>query len=334
LSLTGLENIHQHLKFRFSQKPDYRHHHRFVGAVNGAVRAASKPDEWKRILEFCTFTSSNRIVMRLRHLLTLAAILNLAAFATEAQVLNRVRNRVENRTEQKAGEEIDKLFRGKKNQKNQSGDQQGGQPGEEGGEFGVNNRSNKVGGGLISTPPDVNQNLADAEIAYKKNSYGEARHAVQQAMLGVELEIGNKILKSLPETVSGLNKEAESDRVTSTGWGWAGLTIYREYLNNNDKQFSATIANNSAWMAGVNAYLAGGGYAQQTGGQQNWKQTKLKGYRAIIEYSEDSGYRLSVPIGQSSLIVFEGINFASEPEMMKAAETFNIDAIKKELGEQ
>src|SRR5687767_11910364 len=35
-----------------------------------------------------------------------------------------------------------------------------------------NNPSNKGGGGLISTPPDVKQNLADAEAAYKSNSYG------------------------------------------------------------------------------------------------------------------------------------------------------------------
>lgn len=87
-------------------------------------------------------------------------------------------------------------------------------------------------------------------------------------------------------------------------------------------------------MAGVNAYLASGGYAQQTNGQQNWKQTKLKGYRAIIEYNENSGYKLSVPLGQSSLIVFEGVSFASETDMMKAAEIFNLDGIKKELGEQ
>jgi len=86
-------------------------------------------------------------------------------------------------------------------------------------------------------------------------------------------------------------------------------------------------------MAGVNAYLSGG-YAQQTGGQQNWKQTKVKGHRAIIEFSQDSGYKISVPLGQSSIIVYEGINFASEPDMMKAAESVNIDAIKKELGEQ
>ena len=86
-------------------------------------------------------------------------------------------------------------------------------------------------------------------------------------------------------------------------------------------------------MAGINAYLAGG-YAQTNNGQQNWKQTKVKGYKAIVEYDESSGYKLSVPIGQSSLIVWEGINYASEQEMMSAANAFDIDGIKKMLGEQ
>jgi hypothetical protein len=196
-----------------------------------------------------------------------------------------------------------------------------------------NNPSNKGGGGLITTPPDVNQNLSDAESAYKSANYGEARYAVQQAMLGVELEIGNEVLKSLPETVSGLPKQAESDQVTSTGWGWAGLTIQRKYLK-DDKQLTTTIANNSAWMSAINMYLANGGYAQQTNGEQNWKQIKVKGYRGIIEYSESSGYKVSVPLGQSSLIVWEGVNFASEQEILAATNSFDIDGIKKMLGEK
>lgn len=253
-----------------------------------------------------------------------------------AQVLNKLKNK----GEQKAGEAIDNLFSGKKKNQNQGGNQ-GGTPNNDpngqnsqGNGQGNNNPSNKGGGGLISTPPDVKQNLADAEVAYKKNSYGEARYSVQQAMLGIELEIGNKILKSLPEAISGLNKDAESDQVTSTGYGWAGLTIHREYNDKNEKELRVTVANNSMMMAGVNAYLNSGAYAQQNNGQQNWKQTKLKGNRAIIEYDESSGYKLSVPLGQSSLIVYEGVNFASEPELMKAAEAIDIDGIKKMLGEQ
>jgi hypothetical protein len=152
-------------------------------------------------------------------------------------------------------------------------------------------------------------------------------------MLGVEMEIGNKILKSLPETVNSLKKQDEADKVTSTGWGWVGLTIERQYLK-DDKELRTTIANNAAWMSAINVYLANGGYAQQTNGEQNWKQIKVKGYRAIIEYSDDSGYKLSVPIGQSSLVVWEGINFASEQEMVTAANAFDLDGIKKTLGEK
>lgn len=198
----------------------------------------------------------------------------------------------------------------------------------------ANRPANKGGGGLISTPPDVNENLTEAETAYKAGNYSEARYAVQQAMLGVEMEIGQKVLKSLPETVAGLPKIADADQVTSTGYGWAGLTIVREYRNDDDKELKTTVANNSAWMSSVNMYLSNGGYSQTTGGEQNWKQTKVKGHKGIIEYDESSGYKLSVPLGQSSLIVWEGINFASEQEMMSAANTFDIDGIKKMLGEK
>jgi hypothetical protein len=197
---------------------------------------------------------------------------------------------------------------------------------------GQNNPSNRGGQGLVTTPPNVNENLSSAETAFKNASYSEARYAIQQAMLGVEMEIGQKILKSLPETVAGLKKDEKADQVTSTGWGWVGLTILREY-ETGDKQFKVTIANNSAWMQAINLYF-NSGYAQTTGGEQKWKQTKIKGYRAVIEYDESSGYKLSVPLGQTSLIVFEGINFATEQDMMNAANQIDIDGIKKQLGEK
>lgn len=193
--------------------------------------------------------------------------------------------------------------------------------------------SNKGGGGLVSTPPDVKQNLSDAETSYKAGSFGEARYAVQQAMLGVEMEIGRKVLETMPASVSGLEKVEEADQVTSSGYGWAGLTIHREYLK-DDKQLTATVANNSAWMSAVNMYLANGGYSQTTNGEQNWKQTKVKGYKAIIEYDDNTGYKLSVPLGQTSLVVWEGVNFENEQEMMAAANAFDIDEIKKMLGEK
>ncbi|MBS1559224.1 MAG: hypothetical protein JST69_10920 [Bacteroidetes bacterium] len=240
--------------------------------------------------------------------------------------LNKLKNKAEKTLEQS----VDKKL-GINQPQNKTGQTSNPTPGSGGSQS--SSGGNQGGAGLISTPPDVKQNLSEAETAYGKSSYGEARYSVQQAMLGVELEIGNQILKSLPTTISGLSYDQKQDQVTSTGWGWAGLTIQRKYPSSN-KNFDVTVANNAAWMSAVNMYLTSGGYAQQSGGQQNWKQTRIKGYRAIIEYSESSGYKLSVPVGQSSLVVFEGRSFATEPDMMSACNAVDLDGIKKMLGEK
>jgi len=265
-------------------------------------------------------------MIRIKHLLVIGVAFTLGMAPASGQILNKIKQKAEKKAEQALEKKL-----GLGDDKNTNGSNTPGQSGSSG-----NNRNspnNTTGGGLITTPPDVQQNIADAQSAYKSGSYGDARYAVQQAMLGVEMEIGNKILNSLPESISGLSKDASADQVTSTGFGWVGLTIKREY-NNSDKEFRVMVANNSMMMAAVNMYLSNGGYSQSTGGEQNWKQTKLKGHRAIIEYNEGSGYKLSVPLGQSSLIVFEGVNFATEPDMMKAAETVDVDGIKATLGEQ
>ena len=70
------------------------------------------------------------------------------------------------------------------------------------------------------------------------------------------------------------------------------------------------------------------------GNNQNVKQTKVKSYKAVITYDESKGYTLLVPLGQSSLIVWECVNFATEQDVMNAANAFDIDGIKKMLGEQ
>lgn len=198
---------------------------------------------------------------------------------------------------------------------------------------GKNNPRNKGGAGLISTPPDVKENLGTAETSFSTAKYSEARYAIQQAMLGVELQIGQQILKSLPQAIGDMKADASADQVTSTGWGWAGLTIYREY-NKDDKQLRFSVSNNAAWAQMINLYFTNTGYAQNTGGQQNWKQTKIKGLKAVIEYSEGSGYKLSAPLGQTSLLMYEGVNFGNEQEFMKAAEQIDVEAIKKQLGEK
>ncbi len=190
--------------------------------------------------------------------------------------------------------------------------------------------TNTRGEGLTTTPPDVIENIDDAGKAFDKKQYVDARFAVRQAILGIELEMGNNVLEGLPEEINGLPYVKDEDMVASTGIGFVGLIIERVYRE-DDKQFKVTIGNDASMLTAANMYLASGAYA--TTSDQEYKNVKLGEYRGVIEYDEYSGYQLSVPIGQTSVLVAEGINFENEAEMMSAAESINIDNIKKELGE-
>ena len=194
--------------------------------------------------------------------------------------------------------------------------------------------TNKGGAGLKNTPPpDVNQQMTDAEKAYDANKYSDARYSIQQALIGVEIQLGRELLKSLPSEVNGLPKDTTQDKVVSTQWGWANMTIQRVYYDGKEKQLTTTIGNNGLYAGLVNMYF-NNAYVQADANQQNVKETKVKDYKALISYEESKGYTLIVPIGQSSMIVWECVNFADENEVMNAATQFDIDGIKKKLGEQ
>jgi hypothetical protein len=191
---------------------------------------------------------------------------------------------------------------------------------------------NTRGGGLTHTAPDVAYNISNAESAFKQGSYTEARYAVRQAILGLEMEIGQNILEGFPVTVKGLQMVPENDNVTSMSIGFVGLIIERVYRG-NDQQLKVTVGNDAVMLSSVNMYLTSGTYAS-TAEDQNHKQVKFKDYRGVLAYDDYSGYTLSVPFGQSSIFVAEGVNFESEQEIMAAANEFDIEKIKKEFGEQ
>lgn len=194
---------------------------------------------------------------------------------------------------------------------------------------------NKKGGGLTNTTPaDVNQQIADAEKSQQQGNYSDARYSIQQALMSVEIQIGKQILTSLPASVSGLDKDTLQNKVMSTQWGWNNLSIQSVYKK-GDQQMTVTIGNNSVYSGFANLYF-NSAYSQSVnnGKDQNVKQTKLKSYKALITYDESKGYTLMVPLGTSSLIVWECVNFATEQDVMNAANAFDIDGIKKMLGEQ
>lgn len=196
--------------------------------------------------------------------------------------------------------------------------------------------SNTKGGGLTNTtPPDVNQQIADAEKSQAAGNYSDARYSIQQALMSIELQIGKQVLQSLPATVNGLTKDTMQNKVMSTQWGWNNLTIQSVYKK-ADQQMTVTIGNNTMYSGFVDLYFNNSMYMQANSNndKQNVKQTKVKSYKAVITYDDSKGYTLLVPLGQSSLIAWECVNFSTEQDVMNAANTFDIDGIKKMLGEQ
>jgi len=193
--------------------------------------------------------------------------------------------------------------------------------------------SNKTGEGLKNTtPPDVMQQISEAETAQGSGKLSDARYSVQQALLGIELQMGKEILRSLPSTVADLPKDTLEDRVVSTQWGWANLTIQRIYRK-DDKQLTVLVGNNSIYAGLVNVFFAGN-YTQSNGQTQDFKQIKVKGNKAVIKFDKDAGYAVIVQLGQNGMISFEGVNFATEQDMMNAVNAIDIDGIKKMLGEK
>jgi hypothetical protein len=194
--------------------------------------------------------------------------------------------------------------------------------------------TNKGGEGLKNTtPPDVNQQIIDAEKAHSEGNYNEARYSIQQALMGVEIQIGQEILKSLPVAVDNVPKDSAQDRVMSTKWGWANMTIQRVYRK-DDKQLTVTIGNNPLYAGTMDLYFSGAYGAQSNGETQDMKQIKVKGNKAVIKYDKNEGYSVLVQLGQSGMITFQGINYANEAEITNAINTFDIDSIKNMLGEK
>jgi len=95
-----------------------------------------------------------------------------------------------------------------------------------------------------------------------------------------------------------------------------------------------SIGNNTYYSGIVNMYYMSATYSQGANSEQNMKQIRVKGNKALITYDDNKGYTVMVQLGQSSLIVWECVNFATEDEVMSAVNTFDIDGIKKMMGEK
>lgn len=195
-----------------------------------------------------------------------------------------------------------------------------------------NSPENTRGGGLNSSAPDVMENIRQAGVYFDNNKYRDARFAVRQAILGVELEIGGKVLADLPKSIGGLPVVESEDQVTSSGIGFVGLIIQRVYRD-KDQELRVTIGNDAAMLSAVNLYFSSGAYTTSSQ-EENVKQTTFQDERAVIQFGESEGYQLNVPFGQSSIFMTQGINYDSEDDFMSSSNEIKLTDIKTQLGEK
>jgi hypothetical protein len=194
------------------------------------------------------------------------------------------------------------------------------------------NVQNTKGKGLESAPPNVMENIKSARSSFQSKDYTQARYATRQALLGVDMEMGQNVLKSLPEKADGMDKLPEEDKVTSSEAGFVGLFVQRIFQA-NDKQLKIVVESSSYSSYAVNAAMNNNSYTASNN-NQNSKQVKLRGYNGLLQFDQNTGYTLSVPLGQSSVVLISGVNYADEKEFTAAANVFDIDKIKNELGEK
>ena len=182
------------------------------------------------------------------------------------------------------------------------------------------------------TPPDVRLQINNASQALAGDAYAEARFYVQQAIMGIELEIGYQILESMPEMIMGTKADKTLDEVFSTGAGFAGMIVSREYPG-DEGSVTANVGNNSVLYsyAGMQA-----DYQTQTGydGDVNSKVIRYKNNKAYIQVDDYAGYEMMIPFGQSSVFVLECSLCETEAQLMEVVDLFDIEEYKSLLGEQ
>ena len=264
----------------------------------------------------------NDVMMNKSAMLALIAMFFLG-FSAEAQ-LKKLKEKINQAVDKAVGNEVEKKT--------------GLPTGDNSGNSGSGNSGgpvNTTGGGLTNTePPDVKAHMAEAKTAHSGAKYSDARYELGRALMGVEIQLGREILKSLPKNVGGLDADSSMDKVMSSQWGFSNMTIQRVYKNKADKQMTIGIGNTGIFGGLAQFYIANAGMVEASAEKQNYKQVRVKGNKGVIQYDDNKGYTLVISIGQTSGILWECVNFATEQEVMKAVDSFDLDGIKKMLGEQ
>ncbi len=183
--------------------------------------------------------------------------------------------------------------------------------------------------GMILQAQDVQARLDEASSSYESGNLENARFALQEALNELNQVIGKEILDLLPTEMNGMAKVEESDNVTGSGAGFAGLYVNRSYALDTTASSSIEIVSDSPMLASINAMMTMPAFMSS---DPNQKRIKIGNYKALLtKDSDDQGmvsYDIQLPFG-SSLLTFstEGIN--DEDEVIDMVNSLPIDEMVK-----
>lgn len=172
---------------------------------------------------------------------------------------------------------------------------------------------------------ELKTKLDEADKAYNSGNYEEARFALQQSLVELDKVVGEAIIKLLPNEVSGVPAEADSDQMHGGAAGISGVYVSRYYAK-AEQTVNLEIITNSPFLAMVNAAITNPLLASMSGGNQ--KIVKIGGYKSLVEKSEGSdveSYDIKIPINDS-MIILECRGF-SQNESIAIGNSLNIKEI-------
>jgi len=164
---------------------------------------------------------------------------------------------------------------------------------------------------------DFTSSALTAKQSYSSGNLENTRFALQQMLQSIDLISGKEVLKVLPESFGGMSAQSAADQV-STGTGFAGVIIHREYRL-EDKAASMEVISNSPLISSLNAMLAMPFMGAGSNGDR--MVTKIDGYKALIQKgSEDQKvtYDVQIPLG-STLITVKTENFTDDIQKLVSA---------------
>ncbi len=176
---------------------------------------------------------------------------------------------------------------------------------------------------------DVEQRLNEAKSAYSSGDLENARFALQEALNEINKAIGNEILDKLPSTIGGMDMVENSDNVTGTNMGFAGLYVNRDYKS-EDRDANFQIISDSPLFGSISALL---NMSIFMAADPNQKRIKVDGYKALMTRSENedgttASWEVQVPFG-NSLMTFQCNAGIDEKEMEKMTNEIPVGEIIK-----